>query len=137
VNTQSLDEIERRLKAATPGPWEAEKREPFLYGQGFPIRGSQGPISVCPAVAHGLNDAEFIAHAPTDIATLLSAFRERDAEIARLTARVADLEHELGINAEHNAAIKRIAGEPAGLKELMNAEPPRSARYHQRKCNDG
>lgn len=74
-----LDEIRARLEAATPGPWETF---------GFEVNGVKSRLNkVKPArdnhsfthisLSHD-EDAEFIAHAPEDIAYLL-------AEIERLT----------------------------------------------------
>jgi hypothetical protein len=75
--TDRLTEIEERLKAATPGPWEPYQSENFE------------PLSVAKRVRHpGMTemhyvaswvnkaaDQAFIANAPTDTAALLSAVK--------------------------------------------------------------
>lgn len=69
-----LDVIEARLKAATPGPWVAP-----CGALGTDVR-TLGGASVADDVKRA-DDADFIAHAPTDIAALL-------AEVRRLTPAV-------------------------------------------------
>ena len=72
-----LDEIEARANAATEGPWEEGERCVFTLG-GAPVvsddvihyvHGMAGE-----GVCHG-EDAEFIAHARTDVPALVSALR--------------------------------------------------------------
>ena len=69
-----LQEIEARLEAATPGPWDfetipetGESRVVVFSNTGDPML----DVSVAP---HGVRaeDAEFIAHAPEDIRALLA-----------------------------------------------------------------
>jgi hypothetical protein len=43
----------------TPLPWEVR---PYVAG-GWPIHAKQGPVTVCPAIAHGEADASFIVKA--------------------------------------------------------------------------
>ena len=71
-----LDEIRARLAAATPGPWKS-----WIEGQEGAWGGSPGVM--VPATSGGdfieagrPEDAEFIAHAPADIAYLLSLLGE-------------------------------------------------------------
>ena len=68
-----LQEIEARLEAATPGPWDfetipetGESRVVVFSNTGDPML----DVSVAP---HGVRaeDAEFIAHAPKDIRALI------------------------------------------------------------------
>lgn len=92
-----LDEIEARANAATPGPWEWEGEakaeweiganslvpsrrpdDPVLYGYGYDASGIEVKS---PA------DAEFIAHARTDVPALLDALEK----VLRLHPRVVVL----------------------------------------------
>lgn len=83
-----LDEIEARLAAATPGPWEA-------YGTTVAAMTGPGDCGGCsglPSPEHEPSclwsqiagadepDAELIAHAPADLSSLLAVVRE----VARL-----------------------------------------------------
>lgn len=85
-----LDEIERRLDAATPGPWHNET------GQ---IRGNGGPVLLR---AHGIvtwqgvrgwqpeqamADLEFAAEAREDVPYLLNRVRELEAELRHRAER--------------------------------------------------
>lgn len=66
-----LEQIEQRLAAATPGPWELGKVTPMPDGwPGF-------YADVEPNIGGGLDpqDAELIAHAPADLAALLAFAR--------------------------------------------------------------
>ena len=67
-----LAEIEARLRAATPGPGKLAGEALFISVQPF------GFGRIC-ETDQSVNDAKFIANAPTDIAALI-------AEIARLRA---------------------------------------------------
>jgi hypothetical protein len=58
----TLDEIEKRLAAATPGPWE---------GVDYEVLATEIDIADCQTLA----DAELIAHAPTDLAALVAFAR--------------------------------------------------------------
>jgi len=88
MTSAELAEIEGRLLAATPGPWQTRHGDPStvettasaaaenqreVCDTGF--RDSPGGVGECRA------NARFIAHAPTDIAALL-------AEVRRLTPAV-------------------------------------------------
>jgi hypothetical protein len=85
LTPQQLDEIEQRANAATPGPWTTDGWEIYQGG------GSSAPDlmawagETCRADDYdgSRNDADFIAHARTDVPALL-------AEIRRLRAEVAD-----------------------------------------------
>lgn len=73
-----LDEIARRLEAATPGPWEAG------YDGGWTVETKDAVIvdMTDSEAEQGRIDADFIAHAPTDLAALLAAVREVGALVA-------------------------------------------------------
>lgn len=95
---EQLREIRERLEKATPGPWDmfcGSKVRAIKGDLAVPIFESLAPIGwhkrknlthkvLCKAYSDEWANANFIAHAPTDISTLLGAIDERDAEIERL-----------------------------------------------------
>lgn len=75
--TDYLDEIQARADAATGGPWE----HVGSYG-----RIVSGHVQVCRAYGDdgtATPDAEFIAHARTDVPRLVAALRAVEAVFAR------------------------------------------------------
>ena len=89
-----VGEIENRLKAATPGPWKANK-DGTIDGTDYAeviCRGQVDCMSYCyggSSTIEGDNlaaDAEFIAHSPSDVAYLLAELRKRDEALAGLVA---------------------------------------------------
>jgi len=85
-----LDQIQRRADAATEGPWEAADSTK-IDEDGAPIHcevnvwsGAGDYISTVPEGFDG--NAEFIAHARTDIPALLAMVREQRAVIERAKA---------------------------------------------------
>jgi hypothetical protein len=87
MTKDQLSAIRERLDAATPGPWEAGTAA-CCPDMGW-VDGPKG--AVCPQftatkVTHSLdaNDADLIAHAPTDLRALLD-------EVERLTKREDEL----------------------------------------------
>lgn len=75
--TLDLEAIKARAEAATPGPWERRITT-------FTSCGVQGPeMAIYDEGGHGEEDAEFIAHARTDIPALV-------AEVERLRQLKSD-----------------------------------------------
>jgi hypothetical protein len=98
-----VGEIQARLSAATPGPWE-------LFGS-LPQWENEEDLSFGPdnapevgIVKEGLGDAEFIAAAPADVAYLLAELRKAREALARVEA-VAD---EFEAKAGHRWAAARL-----------------------------
>lgn len=98
-----LAAIRRRCDAATEGPWHVvgppwNDREPYIiHGDPNPYRG--GYVADLCCLSDDINaanneqaDAEFIAHARTDLPALLAAYdrvcAERDGWFARFRAAV-------------------------------------------------
>lgn len=86
----NIEEIEQRLAKATPGPWTTERSDDACTG-GFSSRviiaavaPRQGIYASPPSGTFPESDRHFIAHAPTDIANLLSELKSLRAENARL-----------------------------------------------------
>ena len=61
--------------AYTPGPWEFNQSPLGAYA----ISAKVGPLMVCPAIAHGLEDARLIAAAPDLLAALKGLLAEIDS----------------------------------------------------------
>ncbi len=74
--------IKARLEAATPGPW---KYVPCTgeYGEAASAIDGAHDCVVEPDSFLLADDAEFIAHAPTDIANLLEEVERLEAELAK------------------------------------------------------
>lgn len=82
LTPQRRAEIEARLRAATPGPWEAigfDNKARHIVWVGDDGDEEVGDIGVIRS-----EDAALIAHAPADLRALLDALAERAAEIKRL-----------------------------------------------------
>lgn len=86
-----IDEIRKRLKDATPGPWEyvpADDCDDWqLYNGEFTfIKQDDSGVPV------STEDGEFIANAPTDIDFLLGEVSRLKAELERAKGEIATLE---------------------------------------------
>lgn len=87
-----IDAIEARANAATPGPWTQEAWLKVL--RAMLEADAQEDIRVAAMLeefptARFKADANFIAHARTDIPDLIAAYRSQAAEIARLREQLA------------------------------------------------
>jgi hypothetical protein len=92
-----LEPIKKRLAAATPGPWRAQEFDSYPGDEGSAIVGGYSVGLVAYAVrpdfgaASGYDeaqcdrDAQFIAHAPTDIAALIAEVEKLKAKLKRLS----------------------------------------------------
>ena len=72
-----LDEIQARADAATDGPWAWEPTSPTMSGECWNLRvaGKPGIRFSVTEYQHGPDNAEFIAHARTDVPALVAALR--------------------------------------------------------------
>ena len=88
-----IDEIEARLKAATPGPWLVAYDADHPMNGGMPFNFVVATIGN-DTIAEDLcgDDARFIAHAPEDVAALIAEVRRLSAENARLREEVVRLQ---------------------------------------------
>lgn len=85
-----LEAIEGRVAKTTPGPWDAVLQETSLGTKvGLYIKGLPS-YQVCGDGVKGMfaSDAEFIAHARTDIPALLAEVRRLKSENERLSEAV-------------------------------------------------
>lgn len=96
ADAERLAAIRERLEAATPGPWVLGRR-------GYTV---MAPVAPSPLVGESRptfraeidgpnwqSNAQVVAHAPEDIAYLLTVAAERDALRARIEAVSADVAH--------------------------------------------
>lgn len=72
-----LSEIEARLAAATPGPWEEGHR--WVFADPTDPDEEANPIGIAHRVA--LNDVGLIAHAPADLSALVEFARQVKASV--------------------------------------------------------
>lgn len=72
-----LGQIEDRADAATEAPWEWEATNPTMAGANWNLRiaGRPGIRLAVREYQHGPANAEFIAHARTDVPALVAALR--------------------------------------------------------------
>ena len=91
LTPDQLDAIRSRLNAATPGPWIAE----YSSEQGncvIPHDALSTREAVCVTrLYHAAADAELIAHAPTDLADLLTEVDRLTADLAAAAAKLATI----------------------------------------------
>lgn len=104
-----LGEIEARLTAATPGPWETMKsgllgtRVVAVDGEWDAIVPDEFVTLVTPSLRKPA-DAEFIAHSPSDVAYLLAELRKRDDALDRVGTVAGSLEARAFMNDRNTAA---------------------------------
>ena len=121
MSTDDLDRdaIRARAEDATPGPW-TYRMDPFYEGVSYEVFHEfdfYGPHAEEVAVGMIEEDAEFIAHARTDIPALVAMVRERDAEIVRLVRDLGDTDVML-----QNAHVARMAADAGTLRALTLAD---------------
>lgn len=99
-----IDDLERKAKAATPGPWSADG-----YGSGQQVTGATGTIFADKLALH--EDAKFIAAAdPDTILRLIKQAQNYNAEADRHASRVVAMEAENeDLTAERDALAARLA----------------------------
>ena len=108
-----LDEIRARLGAATPGPWEARSK---FSGKSSAVVSPAGDAELGNwMVAEGVfwsSNADFIAHAPTDIRYLLDAYNHSGETIKayseNLTKAEAEIDRLRTLELEREKNLQRI-----------------------------
>jgi len=107
MTEQELAEIRARLVAATPGPWEWKMMPRCCSLRHVCSRRADGSV-FCDVILEKdqrdyigptIDDAQFIAHAPTDIAVLL-------AEVERLQAALTITDEKVEQAAQKETAEK-------------------------------
>ena len=158
VTDLDLDAIEARANAASDGPWivvhepawEADDvQHPDVIKVGAPLYvGDDEPFTVCLVSTDYeddpvdvLGDAEFIAHARTDVPALVAALREARAEVERISVSLGGMVEWLaeivvdtrdalraGGCAEHFLTAEQVGALEAATRILArerNADPSR------------
>lgn len=110
--TDSLDAIQARVDAATEGPWclTGEPEEVKAVAKYTSANGISTGIYITDLVESD-EDAEFIAHARTDVPALLALVREQQARIERGNELVRYLDR-LAPGDKHYAGLIRAALRP-------------------------
>ena len=126
----NLEAIEKRCEAATPGPWTWEETEAEKAGKDW---GDIGKTLNAPKGRNVLNafgydasyvnvsdaDAEFIAHARSDIPALI-------AEVKRLNAELIDYQHMSKVadgQAKQNVRLRKMIDAPtADVEPVVRGE---------------
>lgn len=93
TETLDLDAIQSRVDTATSGPWMVDGDDPTVVMKpdsppstwdGLMVARTRGTTGTSIDNLPEYADAEFIAHARTDIPALIAAVRDRDSAIARV-----------------------------------------------------
>ena len=106
-----LDEIQARLDAATPGPWEIIGGNEYLTGIDVAIGSwDEGGIR--------LRDAEFIAMAPADVRYLLAELRKAHEALERVEELIGWIDAASDDN-EHMYATGKVSARATA--ELLRA----------------
>jgi hypothetical protein len=140
MTPEQLATIQRRLQAASPGPWNVEEQS-----GGFHVRMTQeaanqtprrrawliavaalGCVSRTGAPDEGLANAELIAHAPEDLATLCASVEQAWSEIARLRGLLSAVAA-AHVNAQDAA---RAYHDLARWEQERGNSPEETARSH-------
>jgi hypothetical protein len=112
-----IDDIRKRLEAATPGPWDMEREELSVHfsdeEQDAAMPDRLGPVYVSEFLSDSEDrieaDASFITNAPTDIGYLLRLVGELECT-ARLALRGGVMSND-------------VDGVLAGARQRAEAEP--------------
>jgi hypothetical protein len=116
-----LEPIKARLSAATPGPWKRYYAGIDLDGEEMWYVGHNGGTVTIDGVAGDIPytpDAEFIAHAPSDIAALVAEV-ERLRKVAEAAAEAIDAKTE-------RDGLSYYGAKPEGWGDKMDANTARS-----------
>ena len=117
-----IQEIEARLAAATPGPWDVETIPETGESRVFVRSNTGDPMLDVSVAPHGVRaeDAEFIAYAPEDIRALI-------AEVGRLTVEHLEMRIERDNLRErrdyYRKALIKADGEIEAAKAAVQRHP--------------
>jgi len=112
IDAKFLDEIKAREQAATSGPWEVKVKGNTVESHQVMSTGNE---PICSAISPKTKNAQFIAHARTDIPALIS-------EVERLTSENTALQAENGKFVNQNRRIlNRESKKDQQIDTLKNA----------------
>jgi hypothetical protein len=111
-----LQEIKERLDGVSPWPWRAESGAPSMDGGNWTFRqeGKPGIIMSAHMYRHGDEDAQFIAHAPEDMALLLEALGDAEKAMALKAEQLRERANELITKVLDDTATKEEANGAIG-----------------------
>lgn len=122
------EEIRKRLEKATPGPWSCERDDAEHGDIYYAIHGSKYEFITNVHEISNKANADFIAHAPTDIAALLSdnaTLRSRLESIERETmeraVEIVNSEEELEGEAPLEIVAQALRSGGVGVIAVMRA----------------
>lgn len=120
MNSEQRAEIEARLAAATPGPWQAFTFTPGPHPVVVRLEDSDGDVEY-PEIGrfHGKANALLAAHAPADIRALLDRVQELETIVRVARQRLYDAH---GRGPETVAEVIRAVG--AILRRANAKETP-------------
>lgn len=118
-----IAEIEERLRRTTAGSWQVsddERLGPHYIVTVTPD-GKMQKVMVVAKATHSESDVEFIAHARSDMAWLLSLLPSSDRyEVQRLRRQVEDLHKSIASLVAENGDLKRrLEKVPAHFRDLL------------------
>ena len=128
--TIDIDAIEMRVKAATPGPWTtgADKKWSDVFPPWALVINGTHPLIELESGPQGTADAEFIAHARTDVPALLAKVAEltaeRDAALAAVRDALAELEDRTAEARGAREDYEQLRGINAELAAARDAARP-------------
>jgi hypothetical protein len=116
-----LDAIEARAAAATPGPWCTDSWEIYQDSEYQPgISFWIGETCRADEENDGRADAEFVAHARTDVPAMAAEIRRLRAELAAVTALCDEQDMAARMfelpTPEWVTAVRRAAAAPAAAR---------------------
>jgi len=114
--TLDLEAIKARAEAATPGPWSCGSEQL----DDTRIQSADGEMTIYDEGGHTWKDADFIAHAITDVPALVAEverLRWMETELTQ-AVRLADQEAD-GIQAELQAEVERLRAENATARQMV------------------
>ena len=108
IDAKYLDEIKEREQAATSGPWEVKVKGNTVESHQVM---SQGNEPICSAISPKTKNAQFIAHARTDIPALISEVERLTSENTALQSANGKLENQLAESQRREqAAVDDLEG---------------------------
>lgn len=122
-NNPDYAAIRRRADAATPGPWEYLSNPSFYVEKGSQVRTGSSP-HVRIAADLSVEDAEFIAQAPTDIPALLADIEQWRTLSEKQLLQIALLSGERDrLQAKLDAALlaNQKSGDPTSFLQVRDA----------------
>jgi hypothetical protein len=141
MDDQRLEEIAKRVDAATEGPWRAVVSEDYGRPTSFGwVAASSGEVMGEASAAGLLSDAEFIAHARTDVPYLLEALRslreERDEAMVRPPLASEQAKAALRLRAASKERCRELI-KRAESAEATAADMQRSLEYANAQWRSG